>query len=216
MKRAAIMIAVSFAIGACVGIAVYRWEKARAWALYAIGNIPYSEMREQLIDAFSVPASIIVIGDSVSEYINWHAALNRPDVVVHAFAGNTAARASARAREAIGSGASTALVMLGINDIIAGYDPTPDYIRLIRALHAVDMRVVVSATVGDAKHKLATERLNTALQRECADDTCTFIDLTTLLAPNGVLAPQYTIDGIHLNASAYVIWVDALRHRIDN
>ena len=55
------------------------------------------------------------------------------------------------------------------------------------------------------------EKLNAALEQFCKDRLCTFIDLNTVICPEGFLRESLTFDGIHLNGAGYVLWRDVVR-----
>ncbi|MDR3149167.1 MAG: GDSL-type esterase/lipase family protein, partial [Oscillospiraceae bacterium] len=53
---------------------------------------------------------------------------------------------------------------------------------------------------------------NDALKELCAENSCTYVDIYTLLADNdGYLPASSTWDGIHLNNGVYVTWADFLK-----
>jgi len=56
----------------------------------------------------------------------------------------------------------------------------------------------------------AVRATNTLLKNMCGEKKLAWIDLYPLLEKNGRLAPEYSLDGIHLTDAAYAVWKKAV------
>lgn len=54
-------------------------------------------------------------------------------------------------------------------------------------------------------------KLNTSLEELAIEKKITFVNVYPLLELNGQLNPKYSVDGIHLNGSGYVLWAEILK-----
>lgn len=54
-------------------------------------------------------------------------------------------------------------------------------------------------------------KLNTSLQELAIEKKITFVNVYPELELNGQLNPKYSVDGIHLNGSGYVLWAEILK-----
>lgn len=171
--------------------------------------MPYEDEREGLFDEFATDHDLVVLGDSISERIDWSGALGRP-VVNRAFAGNTVASAVRRAPIK----ARVILMMFGINDLLRGRaakDVAASYVALIEKLAAGGARVVVTSTVtGRADLADAVTELNAIVRNKCG---CTFVDIRPALGGERIKS-EYSADGIHLTAEGYRVWLSELRARL--
>jgi lysophospholipase L1-like esterase len=60
------------------------------------------------------------------------------------------------------------------------------------------------------------EELNSELQKLCAQEGITFIDIyPAFLSRERVLDAKYTTDGLHLNDDGYTVWVNRIREYVE-
>jgi lysophospholipase L1-like esterase len=111
-------------------------------------------------------------------------------------------------------------IMGGINDV---YNWTPveeiykNYIKIIEALRAKQITVVVQSTLCVAKRYQSSqdrngevEKLDKLLFSYCKSHGLEYLDLNSKLSRSGFLKDEVTHDGLHLNATGYKIWADEL------
>ena len=55
------------------------------------------------------------------------------------------------------------------------------------------------------------QEFNIRLREIAISQNAKVIDLNTHIAPNKILLPEFTSDGVHFSASAYAIWARELR-----
>jgi lysophospholipase L1-like esterase len=162
---------------------------------------------------------VTFVGDSLTARGDWQAAF--PDRVVHnqGVAGDTSFQLMARLPSIRQTGASTYLVMVGINDIAMGYDPSGIAGRIQWLRTALQLgtggRVIVQSTIPCARFHCGPEgvrrvaELNQLLAQQTPRQD--FVDLTPVMADADGLKRDYTVDGVHLNAAGYVQWSGKLK-----
>ncbi|HUC61869.1 MAG TPA: GDSL-type esterase/lipase family protein [Alphaproteobacteria bacterium] len=168
-------------------------------------------------------ATIVMLGDSITAGVDWNELLGRTDVVSRAIPGDTAAGMLARIDQVIRLHPRICLVMGGINDLGAGRAPQAimdDLARIVDRLAAANIVPVLESVLKvrtaeddfrfdrapanrDNEHVAALDRLIVDYARRHG---VAYLDLNAELAPGGVLAAQYTYDGVHLRAAAYRLW----------
>jgi lysophospholipase L1-like esterase len=162
---------------------------------------------------------VTFVGDSLTAQGDWQAAF--PDHVVHnqGVSGDTSFQLMARLPAIRQTGASTYLVMVGINDIGWGYSPRGIAGRIQWLRTGLQLgsgaRVIVQSTIPCAKFRCGTEgvrrvaELNQRLAQQIPPQD--FVDLTPVMADAEGLKSAYTEDGVHLNAAGYARWQARLR-----
>ncbi|WP_243452525.1 hypothetical protein, partial [Klebsiella aerogenes] len=83
-----------------------------------------------------------------------------------------------------------------------------------------NINVVIQSTIlsGDKRKRKNTSinKINDLLKAFSGKSGTPFLDLNSILSPNGVLKMEYTSDGTHLNTSGYEVWSKILRAYIDS
>ena len=162
---------------------------------------------------------VTFVGDSLTAQGDWQAAF--PDRVVfnQGVSGDTSVQLMARLPAIRRTGAGTYLVMVGINDIVWGYDPGRIAGRLqwLRTGLRIGTgaRVIIQSTIPCARFRCGDDgvrrvaELNALIARQTP--AADFVDLTSVMADGDGLRRAYTVDGVHLNAAGYARWVARLR-----
>lgn len=65
-----------------------------------------------------------------------------------------------------------------------------------------------TAKLGNINSKI--KQLNEKLVGYADKNEIQFLNINSLLAPNEELLDKYTLDGIHLNLDAYIVWSNTL------
>lgn len=159
-------------------------------------------------------ADIVMIGDSITEHGNWEKISNSSRIINRGLGGDTTALVLERMDSIFSINASTAYIMLGINDLyrINNIDLIYlNYSKIINQLLSKNINVIILSTL-QCNSSLETSRcpdihnniksLNLKLSKT---ENSTFIDLNKELSDSNGLKLQYTSDGIHLNSSGYSI-----------
>lgn len=162
---------------------------------------------------------VTFVGDSLTAQGDWQAAF--PDRVVfnQGVSGDTSFQLMARLPAIRRTGAGTYLVMVGINDIVWGYDPgrIAGRIQWLRTGLRIGTgaRVIIQSTIPCARFRCGDDgvrrvaELNALIARQTP--AADFVDLTSVMADGDGLRRAYTVDGVHLNAAGYARWVARLR-----
>ncbi len=162
---------------------------------------------------------VTFVGDSLTAQGDWQAAF--PDRVIHnqGVSGDTSFQLMARLPAIRRTGASTYLVMVGINDIVWGYDPSRIAGRIQWLRTGLQLgtgaRVIVQSTIPCARFRCGPEgvrrvaELNQLLEQRIPPQD--YVDLTPVMADTDGLKRAYTVDGVHLNAAGYARWQARLR-----
>jgi lysophospholipase L1-like esterase len=125
----------------------------------------------------------------------------------------------------------TIFVMIGINDLVRGYDDETildnqrQIIRELRRSHPTS-QIVVQSILPHSGNKATWEnsdrlldipnsrirRLNLRLKAIADFEGAFFLDLHPLFAtPTGFLQPEFSTDGLHLNERGYLVWRTAIK-----
>jgi len=164
-------------------------------------------------------APVTFVGDSLTAQGDWQAAF--PDRVVfnQGISGDTSFQLMTRLPQIRRTDAGTYLVMVGINDIVWGYDPgrIAGRIQWLRTGLQIGTgaRVIIQSTIPCASFRCGADgvrrvaELNALLASQTPPRD--FVDLTPVMADGDGLRRAYTVDGVHLNAPGYARWVARLR-----
>jgi lysophospholipase L1-like esterase len=163
---------------------------------------------------------VTFVGDSITAFNNWQAAFPERITYNQGVPGDTSYHIAVRANTIKSTGAKTYIMMMGINDILWWkFDPQNirDRIVMIRDYlkSTTGSRVVVQSTITCTRSLCGSESLNKVneLNRLLRDRIPKedFLDINTVLSDRNGLRPEYTYDGIHLNAIGYSVWQQKLR-----
>ena len=160
-----------------------------------------------------------MLGDSLTDWGNWDELLPGLDIINRGIGGDTSGGVLTRLKEISQRNPKTVVLMIGINDILQ--DSSPELVALnikqtVRSLRENKIRVILQsvllmdATTGQRANR-KVKRLNTFLRHIAAEESTQFLDLNTVLAPNGTLHPELTRDGLHLAGRGYILWAESLR-----
>src|SRR5882672_11695392 len=210
----------AFALAACASFAA-------GW--FAKGGTPrpsqpssYWDEKKSFFDAFGSYASVVMIGDSLTDGAEWREMFPGVAVVNRGVDGDTTAGVLRRMDAITSTRARKAFVMIGINDFKEARTVDAvfnDYRGIVSRLNEGGMRVFVQATLlcNEAKAEWIS---CTAIQgriRELngrlaglASPNVVFVDINAGLAGAGGLKPELTYDGVHLNGEGYRIWRDEI------
>jgi len=219
-----LLIGAAFACG--VGVGYFRWPPfrtlqaaAQATRLRLPDPAPslYHDARTALFRELSGMPEIVMLGDSLTEWGNWHELVPEFRVINRGIAGDTSFGVLERLQEVIDRRPKLVFVMVGTNDL--GLQVQPD--TLLRNLREIVTRLRAASITPVAQSILFRGRwlqednttiaaVNADLAAVCAAHGIRFLDLNPLMAPNGWLPDEMTYDGVHLTAAAYKVWREAV------
>ena len=202
------------------GMLVHRWLRPKP------PPSPYRDTRVSLFAGLPAPAgATVMLGDSLTDWGEWHELLGRGDVLNRGINRETLAAALHEDRLApiLAGPPATIVIMLGINDLLRGAPVlrvAGDYRELVARIRARSprTRIVVQsvlpirrALAGGGPSPDAIRDLNARLEAMCREGACTYLALFPLLAAaDGELDPRFTSDGVQLGYEGYRVWRDAL------
>jgi hypothetical protein len=195
MRKIQILVAIALlVVGALIGAAL------DTPLMNAVNPQPQSFVfhdRAERLERFPPPSPVAFVGDSHVERGPWWML----DVANYGIGGDTAEGVLSR----IGRiGAERFVILVGVNDIIAGRDPAAiaEDIGRIVAGRNVTLLSVLPVRDRYASHNAKIAELNSLLPAVCSEP-CTFVDTWPTMATDGELDARYTNDGLHLNSDGY-------------
>ena len=163
---------------------------------------------------------VVMLGDSLIEGNDWQAAFPNVSIASRGIGGDTTQGMLKRLDTVLNLKPKKVFVMAGINDLSWYGWPVADvferYKKMVDSLRKAGAQVYVQSTLkaGPAfppPTNVAVTELNARLRNYCGQGHCQYLDLNPLLAPQGTLSLDYTVDHLHLNAAGYQKWTQAIR-----
>lgn len=190
----------------------------------------YYDSRELLYQKLKgTQYDVIFFGNSITERGPWEELIgNRYVVGNRGIGGDNTYGMKARIADIMLSAPKKIFLMMGINDIGRGLTTSAtlkNYEQIIRIIQAKSpkTKIYLQSTLHLNEGLLIVDymknkshmvyALNEGIQNLANKYNLTFIDLNEVLADDGVLKSEYTKDGIHLNADAYIRWVEYLKEK---
>jgi len=166
--------------------------------------------------------NIVMIGDSITDRGLWCELTNRTDIINRGISGDTTSGVLNRLNN-LNPNLQQAFIMIGINDLLRGQSVEyvfGNYKKIIMRLKKVGIKPIIQSTLYVRSNtKVINKRvkkLNNLLIDYAKINRIKFINLNTILAPDGVLLEKYSLDGLHLNGIAYIEWSKILQSYIIN
>ena len=161
---------------------------------------------------------IIMLGDSITERGLWNELTLRDDIVNRGISGDTTDGVLKRLKY-LNKNSKHIFIMIGINDILR--DKSAEYVfynykKILLQLKSKKMIPLIQSTVyvGEKAPKYynnEVKKLNLLLENYARMEHLEYIDLNVKLAPKGFLLKDYSLDGLHLNGKAYLLWTHILK-----
>ena len=166
---------------------------------------------------------IVFIGDSLTDGADWQSFFPSKQIANRGINGDTTEGVLERLDSITNTGANLAFTMIGVNEIrrrFAVDDIVARYRRIIDALLAADMAVIIQSTIYNQTENPVIndniQQLNLGLQAIAQEHTnVDFIDVNTALAAERQLKATFTYDGVHLNGQGYDAWKNAISSLIN-
>jgi len=177
---------------------------------------------------------IYFVGDSITDYGEWHELLSTSDAKNRGINGDTTVGIFNRLDEIIEGKPLIIFIMCGINDIIEGCSigqSIENYGNILSELQSIGAKthIYVQSVLPINKNKYKqnvvkkypgtaipnnsdVKRFNTFLNALTENHPNThYLDLSLLLDNNGEVKADYTIDGLHLNGKGMYIWARVIK-----
>lgn len=180
---------------------------------------PFYVARSSLFELFPRQVEVVMVGDSLTGYVEWGDLFPHLAIANRGINGDTTHGLRQRIPGILATKAKTAIMCIGLNDFTAGRsvdDAFADYTASVEAMLAGGLKVHILSTVlsrSPASNDKISD-LNRRLVAYAQAQGLTFTDLNARLAADGMLKQEYTYDGTHLRAAAYVEWHKAIAHLV--
>ena len=164
----------------------------------------------------------VVLGDSLTNGGAWSQNFPNEVVVNQGISGDTTEGMLARVDAVNAVRPGKVLIMAGINDLLRGKPveaTLANYAQILARLDDGGKRLVVQSTLytrppANVLVNDYVRKLDEGLLTLCtANRRCTYIDVNTVVAPEGFLIAGFTTDGLHLNQPGYEAWFKLLKDR---
>ncbi|MBY0540859.1 MAG: hypothetical protein K2P52_05535 [Campylobacterales bacterium] len=161
---------------------------------------------------------IVMLGDSITDEGEWAELLDSRLVQNRGISGDTTDGVLQRL-DSINKSAEKVFIMIGVNDIMRGKSVDEiffNYQKIIQILKEKNIKVYIQSTlfIGEKRAEnfnIKVETLNIKLKQFASDNNLIFIDLNKILSSNKMLKHEFTSDDLHINGSAYKLWVQEIK-----
>lgn len=161
---------------------------------------------------------IVMLGDSITDEGEWAELLDSRLVQNRGISGDTTDGVLQRL-DSINKSAEKVFIMIGVNDIMRGKSVDEiffNYQKIIQILKEKNIKVYIQSTlfIGEKRAEnfnIKVETLNKKLKQFASDNNLIFIDLNKILSSNKMLKHEFTSDDLHINGSAYKLWVQEIK-----
>ena len=189
----------------------------KAWT---IQNDPYYKHKKSQFEVLSMNEkyTTMMLGDSITDEGRWDELLNVSTVQNRGISGDTTSGVLERL-DSISPNIEKVFIMIGVNDIMRGASADEvyvNYLKIIKIFQKRNIKVYIQSTlfIGERRAEnfnAKVEELDKKLENYAKENSITFINLNQIFAPNKVLEKKFTFDDLHLNGSAYELWVKEIK-----
>ena len=186
---------------------------------------PHYDRRMKLFLASDARAAVVVLGDSLTEQLDWAEWLPGTEALNRGISGDTTEGMLARIHEVLDRNPEIVIIQGGINDLKEGRSFEDVFRRITKMVEVIKAQgsepVLCSALTVERSFprsegiNAAVRRLNGALREYCILHNVEWIDLIEEMGAQDFLPGHLSLDGIHLQPEAYSIWVSLLSDHID-
>jgi lysophospholipase L1-like esterase len=199
------------------GSVVAAWKLGIVRALTAglgLQNGTYYDTRVALFRQTVGYADVIMLGDSITEGIDWHEVFPNVRILNRGIAGDTTKGVLKRLDEIIARRPKVVFLMIGINDLQAGvpvHIVSANIRSIVGTLEQKQISIVLQKTLYVTTRyrpqvNSKVNELNESLSDLCKSPTVMCLDLNQILGDGGALSPSFSQDGLHLNTAGYLVW----------
>lgn len=181
---------------------------------------PYWHDKATFFAAHAKPRHTVMLGDSLSDGAEWSELLDNPQIANRGIGGDTTAGILRRLDSVVACNPEQVFLEVGLNDFARKQsvdDVFSNYVQIVEHLRGEGITVHIQSTILGGPYvgnlNPSVNELNKLLVGYCSQKGLEFIDLNEVLAPEGLLRPEFTHDDIHLNGDGYAAWRDVLLKR---
>jgi lysophospholipase L1-like esterase len=202
-------------------------EKLRPQAASSVVQIPnyrennrYARQRSMFSVYQPQPINIVMLGDSLTEDVDWNELLSRTDIANRGIGGDTLTGFLERLDDVYAVQPRRCFIMGGVNDIrqnVPLSEILDTYKAIVEKLLSHEIQPIIQSTlyiapprpnVASVNQKI--QQLNTLLLNYSREKSIAFVDVNASLSTDEQLKPEHTYDGVHLVGEAYKAWRETL------
>ena len=180
---------------------------------------------------------IYFVGDSITDFVEWHELLNTPHAKNRGINSDTTERILFRLNEIVQGEPAKVFLMCGINNIQGGVSADQTIMEYRNILEAITSKTPLTKVyiqsvlpINERKYRQYTvprhpginiprndqiTGLNDALKTISRQYTnVQYVDLSRLVDGDGQLNTNYTFDGVHLNGEGLLVWAEVINRYI--
>src|SRR5262245_35768570 len=159
-------------------------------------------------------ADVIMLGDSITEGIDWRELFPDVHILNRGIGGDTSTGVLNRLDEVIARHPKVVFLMIGANDLQMGVpvrtisDNCRSIVALLRQnqIRVVLHNVLYARADYRAQPTSKVNELNDLLSDLCSPPRVLCLNLNKIVAEGGTLSPSFSVDGLHLNTAGYLAW----------
>ncbi|MBN8588593.1 MAG: hypothetical protein J0L94_09755 [Rhodothermia bacterium] len=191
------------------------------------GESAYFQDRITFFEHQKKPCRVALLGDSLTDIGDWVEMGSDLGVVNRGISGDTIAGLKSRLKQSLACKPKKVVVLIGINDLIAGASPEQvvrQLKELLLSLKSLDRTLVwqtllpihsekfIRDTSFGAAFNQQIKQVNHNLKTFCAIHKIETVDVYQALSDeSGQLQTGFTHDGLHLNGIGYKVWFTVLQ-----
>ena len=154
---------------------------------------------------------LVFLGDSRVEFGNWSELFDRCDISNRGIGWDTTNGILRRLSSSIPNQVELCVIQAGINDLLQNCSADHVVSNFTQILQDLSTRthskvIVTSIILADQDRSRLNGIItlcNQRLSSKCAELGVVYVNINTMLCPNGFLSPDFSYDGIHLNWEGY-------------
>lgn len=215
-----------------ISLAIFNVSQAQTVKIDSSYANWYYQQRMEYFAKTPIPKNaIIFLGNSITERAEWQELLadSKYPVINRGIGGDNSFGILARMDEIINAKPKAIYLMDGINDQFRKLPhevSVNNYRRIIRKIKqqspttkiylesALPINEDMTKEAYTKGRNILVPELNKKLKALAKEEGVTYIDICPLFQDeNGVLKKEFTMDGVHLKASAYIDWVKFLKDK---
>ena len=170
--------------------------------------------KEAAFSGATPQGSIVMIGDSLTDFGQWNDLLHRHDIINRGIAFDSSQGLLIRAKNETSFG-RIVFIMIGINDLEQNQPvkSTIDNISDIVKNIPPGRTIILESTLFTSNPRLnkGVSKIVLGERNICAKLGCQFLDLNAILSADDKIKRENTVDGIHLTAAGYRKWASAIQ-----
>jgi lysophospholipase L1-like esterase len=156
----------------------------------------------------SSPGKIVMVGDSLVQYVEWGELTGRGDILNRGIGGETTLDVLNRIDDIINLRPRQVFLLVGVNDILRdcpAETTVANYQQIVAKLASNGIQIVclsIIKTKNRAKNVIIDE-VNQKVRLLEQGSNVSYVELNDLLTLNGFMSIKYSYDGAHLSGAGY-------------